>query len=89
MRKDIRPFRTLYVKGIVADKKTGKKLPSTVELIENNTGESLMKVQTDETGEYFITLPIGKDYTFVVNRKGYLFYSELYALSSKEADSVY
>lgn len=89
MRKDIRPFRTLYVKGIVTDKKTGKKLPSTVELIENNTGESLMKVQTDETGEYFITLPIGKDYTFVVNRKGYLFYSELYALSSKEADSVY
>ncbi|MFW1582031.1 hypothetical protein ACEV7R_23675, partial [Vibrio parahaemolyticus] len=62
MRKDIRPFRTLYVKGIVTDKKTGKKLPSTVELIENSTGESLMKVQTDETGEYFITLPIGKDY---------------------------
>jgi outer membrane protein OmpA-like peptidoglycan-associated protein len=89
MRKDIRPFRTLYVKGIVSDKKTGTKLPSTVELIENTTGESLMKVQTDETGEYFITLPTGKDYTFIVNRKGYLFYSEQYALSNKEADSVY
>ncbi|MEN9598235.1 MAG: hypothetical protein RL596_546, partial [Bacteroidota bacterium] len=89
MRKDIRPYRTLYVRGIVIDKKTGTKLPSTVELIENLTGESLMKVQTDETGEYFITLPTGKDYTFIVNRKGYLFYSEQYALSTKEADSVY
>jgi len=89
MRPDIRPNRTLYVKGNISDKKTNKKLPSTVELINNSTGESLMKVQTDETGEYFITLPTGKDYTFSVNRKGYLFYNELYELSNKQADSVY
>ena len=89
MRPDIRPNRTLYVKGIITDKKTGKKLPSTVELINNNTRETLMKIQTDESGEYFITLPVGKDYTFSVNRKGYLFYNELYELSSKAADSVY
>ena len=48
-----------------------------------------MKIQTDETGEYLITLPIGKDYTFSVNRKGYLYYNELYELSNKQADSVY
>jgi hypothetical protein len=48
-----------------------------------------MKVQTDEKGEYFITLPTGRDYTFTVNRKGYLFYSEQYVLSKKEADSTY
>ena len=48
-----------------------------------------MKVQTDELGDYFITLPTGKDYTFTVNRKGYLFFSELYALEKKEADSVF
>ncbi len=89
MRPDIRPSRTLYVKGKITDKKTNKKLPSTVELINNKTGESLMKIQTDETGEYFITLPTGKDYTFSVNRKGYLFYNELYELSNKLADSVY
>ena len=89
MRPDIRPIRTLYVKGKITDKKTNKKLPSTVELISNATGESLMKIQTDETGEYFITLPIGKDYTFSVNRKGYLYYNELYELSNKQADSVY
>ncbi|HAK10846.1 MAG TPA: flagellar motor protein MotB, partial [Chitinophagaceae bacterium] len=35
------------------------------------------------------TLPIGKDYTFSVNRKGYLYYTEQYSLSGKAADSTY
>jgi outer membrane protein OmpA-like peptidoglycan-associated protein/tetratricopeptide (TPR) repeat protein len=89
LREDIRPYRTLYVKGKVIDKKTNKPLPSAVELVDNGSNNALMKVQTDELGEYFITLPTGKDYTFTVNRKGYLFFSELYALSNKQADSVY
>jgi outer membrane protein OmpA-like peptidoglycan-associated protein len=89
LRPDIRPYRTLYVKGKVIDKKTNRTLPSSVELIDNSSNKALMKVQTDEKGEYFITLPTGKDYTFTVNRKGYLFFSELYALRDKEADSVY
>jgi len=89
LRNDIRPYRTLYVKGKVLDKKTNKSLPSTVELIDNSNSKALMKIQTNEVGEYFITLPVGKDYTFTVNRKGYLFYTELYELKNKEADSVY
>lgn len=89
MRPDIRPYRTLYVKGFVTDHKTGKGLPSSVELFDNDNNKALMKVQTDEKGEYFITLPTGRDYTFTVNRKGYLFYSEQYNLSKKEADSTY
>ena len=89
LRPDIRPNRTFYVKGKVLDKKTKKPLPSSVELIDNKSNQPLMKVQTDELGDYFITLPTGKDYTFTVNRKGYLFFSELYALEKKEADSVF
>ncbi len=89
LRPDIRPYRTLYVKGKVLDKKTGKNLPSYVELTDNSNNKALMKVQTDELGDYFITLPTGNDYTFTVNRKGYLFYSELMELSKKAADSTY
>ncbi len=89
LRPDIRPYRTLYVKGKVTDIQTGKSLPSSVELINNTDGMVLMKIQTDETGSYFITLPTGKDYTFSVNRKGYFSYNELYELSKSEADSVY
>ncbi len=89
LRNDIRPAKTLYIKGKVFDKKTGKGLPCNIELINNVTGKALMNIQTDELGDYFITLPLGKDYTFIVNRKGYLFYSEQYLLKNKEADSVY
>jgi outer membrane protein OmpA-like peptidoglycan-associated protein len=89
LRQNVRPARTLYVQGKVYDKKTGKGLPSAVELIDNSNQQSVTNVQTDETGHYFITLPIGKDYTFTVNRKGYLFFSELYPLGSNAPDSTY
>lgn len=85
----VRPVKTLYVQGTVTDAKTGKPLPSLVELVNNADQQTVSKVQTDETGFYFITLPVGQDYTFSVNRKGYLFYSDLYELSKKEADSTY
>ncbi len=48
-----------------------------------------MKIQTDEIGDYFITLPTGKDYTFSVNRTGYLYYTEQYSLTNLYADSTY
>jgi outer membrane protein OmpA-like peptidoglycan-associated protein/tetratricopeptide (TPR) repeat protein len=89
LRPDVRPARTLYVQGKVYDAKTRKGLPSAVELVDNKTQKMVMNVQTDETGEYFITLPVGKDYTFTVNRKGYLFFSELYPLSKNQPDSTY
>lgn len=89
LRPDIRPARTLYVQGTVFNKKTNKGIPATVELIDNSTGELNSKVQTDEQGNYLITLPVGRDYVFNVNRKGYLFYSDNFLLSQKAPDSTY
>ncbi len=89
MRNDIRPIRTLWVKGKVYDNKTSKGLPSAVELTDLKTKQIISKAQTDETGNYLITLPVGKDYAFNVNRKGYLFFSENFSLSQKQPDSTY
>ncbi|HJU46477.1 MAG TPA: OmpA family protein, partial [Chitinophagaceae bacterium] len=89
LRKDIRPVRTLWVKGKVFDKKTNKGLPSSVELTDLSTKETVSKVQTDESGNYLVTLPTGRDYAFNVNRKGYLFFSENFPLSQRSADSTY
>jgi outer membrane protein OmpA-like peptidoglycan-associated protein/tetratricopeptide (TPR) repeat protein len=86
---NIRPNKTLWVKGQVFDKKTTKGLPSAVELIDLNTKQLISKVQTDEKGNYLITLPVGKDYAFNVNRKGYLFYSDNFFLSDRSPDSTY
>lgn len=89
LRENIRPFKTLYVKGKVFDAKTKMGIPCAVELIDNSNNNALMHIQTDELGKYFIPLPSGKDYTFTVNRKGYWGYSEWYALSGKSSDSTY
>lgn len=89
LREDIRPAKTLWVRGKVFDKKTQKGLPSAVELTDLSTQQILSKVQTDETGSYLITLPVGKDYAFNVNRKGYLFFSENFPLGQKAPDSTY
>jgi outer membrane protein OmpA-like peptidoglycan-associated protein len=89
MREDIRPFKTLWVKGKVYDQKTNTGLPSSVELIDLATKRPLSRVQTDEQGNYLITLPVGKDYAFNVNRRGYLFYSDNFSLKDKSPDSTY
>lgn len=89
MREDIRPTKTFWVKGNVYDKKTKEPLPSMVELLDLKTGVTISKLQTDESGNYLITLPVGKDYAFNVNRKGYLFYSDNFSLSKNPVDSVY
>jgi outer membrane protein OmpA-like peptidoglycan-associated protein len=88
LREDIRPLKTLWVKGKVFDKKTNAGLPSAVELTDVKTGNLISRLQTDEDGNYLVTLPVGKDYAFNVNRKGYLFYSDNFSLI-KNIDSVF
>ena len=89
LREDIRPLKTLWVKGKVFDKKTLAGLPSSVELTDIKSRNVISKLQTDEDGNYLITLPEGKNYAFSVNRKGYLFFSDNFSLSNNPADSVY
>ncbi len=85
----VRPHKTLWVKGTVTDEKTSKGLPSVIELIDLSTRQTISRVQTNEKGDYLVTLPVGKDYAFNVNRKGYLFYSDNFFLKESEKDTAY
>ncbi|RZK34103.1 MAG: OmpA family protein, partial [Hymenobacter sp.] len=85
----VQPVRTLWVRGKVYDAKTEKGLPSSVELKDVDNNLVLENVQTDETGNYLVTLPLGKQYSFTVNRKGYLFYSDVYNMGGNPTDSTY
>lgn len=78
---------TLWVKGKIFDKKTNGGLPCRAELTDIATGEKLYSLQTDEEGNYLVPLPLGRDYAFNVNRKGYLFFSENFSLASDHPDS--
>jgi len=89
LRQDIRPARTLWVKGRVFDSATRKGLPSSVVLTDLATRQVISNLQTDETGSYLITLPEGRNYAFDVKRKGYLFFSENFSLARGAGDTVY
>ncbi len=89
LRQDLQPPKILWVKGQVYDAKNKNGLPSSVELTDIKTGQLMSKVQTDETGNFLTTLPVGNDYAFNVNRKGYLFYSENYNLNDRSIDSIF
>ncbi|MDQ6762930.1 MAG: OmpA family protein [Bacteroidota bacterium] len=89
LRDDIRPLKTLWVKGKVFDNKTRLGIPSSIELTDVSTNKLVSKLQTDEDGNYLVTLPVGKDYAFNVKRKGYLFFSENYNISETSPDSTF
>lgn len=89
LRKNIRPIKTLWVKGRVLDKKTNAVVPSTIELTDLTTREMISSLNTDENGHYLMTLPVGRNYAFSVHKKGYLFFSENFPLAEKNADSTY
>ena len=89
LRQDLRPSKTLWVKGKVFDKKTSVGLATSIELTDIKSRRVVSKIKTDNDGNYFVTLPEGKDYAFNVNRKSYLFYSDNFMLSGNTADSTY
>ena len=89
LRQDIRPNKTLWVKGKVFDKKTTKGLASSVELIDLATKQIITRADADVAGNYFLTVPVGRDYAFNVNRRGYLFFSDNFLMTTHSPDSIY
>jgi outer membrane protein OmpA-like peptidoglycan-associated protein len=89
LREDIRPAKTLWVKGKVFDSTTRKGLPSSVVLTDLASRQVISNLQTDATGNYLITLPEGRNYAFEVKRRGYLFFSENFSLTGNFGDTTY
>ena len=89
LRDEIKAIRTLWISGKVYDNKTKVGLPSLINLTSIYSTQKTMSIQTDEEGNYLITLPEGKNYALDIYRKGYLFYSERFSLERAPDDSFY
>lgn len=87
----LKPRYVTYVKGRVSDAdKPRTSLSASVELIDLDSGDTVLKTTSDEkTGEFLITLPVGKNYMYNVAKQGYLFYSENFALKNTFDDKPY
>ncbi|MCC6690665.1 MAG: PD40 domain-containing protein [Bacteroidia bacterium] len=76
-----KPENMTYLKGKVYDSKTKKPLNASFELIELDSGKTVMQSESNQlTGEFLVCLPTNKNYALNVSKAGYLFYSENFSL---------
>ncbi len=80
--KKIKPDKVTYIKGIVFDKNSLKKLSAHLELYDNSTGKKIWDIKTDKD-TFLLPLRYGIDYNFSVVKEEYLFYSGRFNLDDK------
>jgi outer membrane protein OmpA-like peptidoglycan-associated protein len=78
----VRPIPCTYFKGKVFDAQTRRKLEARFILTDLNKQQVVAESFSDpSTGEFLLVLPTDRNYALNVSCKGYLFYSEHFALS--------
>ncbi len=86
LHEKIRPIKTGYVKGIVYDARTLKKLRARIELIDLETEKTVIEAVSNKlTGQFLFCLQGNKNYALNVSCEGYLFYSENFSLKNQPA----
>ena len=82
LRERVKPVS--YLKGIIADARTKKPLPATIELIDLSTNQVVSRIAADATtGEYTTVLPSGGEYALYVSVPGYMFKSLSFDFTQK------
>ena len=83
LRQKVRPVS--YLKGVIADARTKKPLPATIELMDLSTNQLISRVHSDpQTGQYTAVLPTGGEYALYVVGTGYLFKSLSFDFTQKQ-----
>ena len=85
--KEAQPQKVTYVKALVTDANTGKPLATTVEITDITRNLPYFNAKTDNDGTFLIVMGIGKNYGLSVNKDGYLFYSDNFALENASDDN--
>lgn len=76
MPKSIQPTKTIYMTGLVYNKKTNQPLEAQFTLIDLGTGKEVIVSKSDKiNGKFLVTLPINREYALLVNNDGYQPYS--------------
>ncbi len=80
----IKPEAVSYVKGLVIDADSQKPIDAKFEIIDLASGVTVVESYSDKsTGEFLVTLPLGKSYILNVSKRGYLFYSDHFEMDSR------
>jgi outer membrane protein OmpA-like peptidoglycan-associated protein len=78
----LQPDPVSYLKGVITDATTGKRLTADITLTDLKTKKIVRRIYPEENeGEFLVCLPSGINYGLSINRKGYLFASENVSLA--------
>lgn len=81
--KAFQPVTTTYMKGKTFNKKTGKPVGASFELIDLVTGKTVVTSYSDPgNGQFLVSLPVNQNYALNVSSPGFLFYSETFQMKS-------
>lgn len=73
---EVRPTPVSYVCGLINDAQTLRPLKAQVQLLDLETGDTVMSVMSsDESGDFLVSLPVGHQYAMLASCAGYLFNS--------------
>ncbi len=87
---ELRPDYTSYVKGNVFDNATHDALNATVQIYDLEAGKLYMSITADKlNGGFMSALPAGKNYGVMVQKDGYLFYSQNISLKNVHSGRPY
>lgn len=83
-----RPQVTTYMKGVVYDAETNKKLEAKFELVDLQTGQVVITSYSNPgNGEFLVAIATNRDYALSVNKTGYKFYSKNFSLTAKSENN--
>lgn len=78
-----------YIKGRVINKKTREPISAEIEFSDINKNTVVLTEQSGKDGNYFSVLPGRADYALSIQKKGFLFYSKNFTLSTESAERAY
>ena len=77
LHENARPVAMTYMKGTVYDQESGQTLGASFELIDLETGETIVRSASDpENGEFLVVVPVNTLLALHVSSPGYLFFSD-------------
>jgi len=86
--KEARPITVTYLKGIVFNNETKEELEAHFELIDLETGKTVIESNSDKTtGEFLVCIPTNSEYALNISKDGYLFYSENFKLKGNSSET--
>jgi outer membrane protein OmpA-like peptidoglycan-associated protein len=85
----IKPDYVTYVKLFVRDKETFRPLSAVVNLFDIQSGETITDIKAEGSdGSALVSLPSNARYGLMIEKKGYLFYSDHFDLVQKNENFV-